>query len=126
MSRKPHEYRCSSYGIKNCDTMRKAFGWLDAHGIAYDFHDYKKLGIPEDKLRAWARIAGWEALVNRRGPTFRKLPPESKEKLDEDRAIALMREHPSLIRRPVIEAGRELLVGFEPQLLERALASHKR
>ncbi|MBL8484861.1 MAG: Spx/MgsR family RNA polymerase-binding regulatory protein, partial [Rhodocyclaceae bacterium] len=82
------------YGIKNCDTMKKAFAWLDQHGVAYEFHDYKKSGVPEAQLRDWMARAGWEALVNRRGPTFRKLPPERQSDLDAQRACDLLKEFP--------------------------------
>jgi arsenate reductase len=102
------------YGIRNCDTMKKAFAWLEANGVAYEFHDYKKEGAPPEKLRAWARQAGWEALVNSRGPTWRKIPEERKRDLDEVRALALLEKNTSAIRRPIVEAGSTLLVGFDP------------
>jgi len=101
------------YGIKNCDTMKKAFAWLDSHGIAYDFHDYKKLGADETLLKKWAAQAGWERLINTRGPSFRKLPPEKQANLTEKKAFALMLENPSMIKRPIVEAGRTLLIGFD-------------
>ncbi len=102
------------YGIRNCDTMKKAFAWLDGRGIAYDFHDYKKLGADEAVLRKWAAQAGWEKIINTRGPSFRKLPPEKQANLSEKKAFALMLENPSMIKRPIVEAGRTLLVGFDP------------
>jgi arsenate reductase len=102
------------YGIKNCDTMKKARAWLDGHGVAYAFHDYKSAGIDRARLEGWIRELGWEALLNRAGTTFRKLPEAAKEGLDERRAVALMLEQPSMIRRPVLEADGRLLVGFEP------------
>jgi arsenate reductase len=102
------------YGIKNCDTMKRAFAWLDEHGIAYAFHDYKKLGADEALLKKWAARAGWEKLINTRGPSFRKLPPEKQANLTEEKAIALMLENPSMIRRPIVESGRTLLIGFDP------------
>jgi arsenate reductase len=102
------------YGIRNCDTMKKAFAWLDARGIAYDFHDYKKLGADEALLGKWAAQAGWEKIINTRGPSFRKLPPEKQANLGEKKALALMLENPSMIKRPIVEAGRTLLVGFDP------------
>jgi arsenate reductase len=103
------------YGIKNCDTMKKARAWLDRHGVAYDFHDYKSRGIGKDKLAAWAREVGWEALLNRAGTTFRTLPDKDKEGLSEAKAIKLMLAQPSMIKRPVVELpGGKLLVGFRP------------
>ena len=102
------------YGIKNCDTMKKAFAWLESHNIAYDFHDYKKAGVPPGKLKAWAAKAGWEKLVNSRGPTWRKIPDARKAALNEARALALLEENASAIKRPVVEAGDRLLVGFDP------------
>lgn len=102
------------YGIKNCDTMKKARAWLEAHGIDYAFHDYKAAGIKPDALKAWARQVGWEVLLNRAGTTFRKLPEAQRADLNERKAIALMLEQPSLIKRPVLERGAKLLVGFKP------------
>ena len=102
------------HGIRNCDTMRKAWTWLDTHGVAYSFHDYKKLGIDEATLRRWAGVVGWEVLLNRAGTTFRALPDSDKAGLDEDKAIALMLANPSMIKRPVLESGNTLLVGFKP------------
>lgn len=101
------------YGIKNCDTMKKAFAWLDAHGIAYTFVDYKKSGAPAE-LAAWADAVGWEKLLNRAGTTFKKLPEAAKTDLDRDAALALMRAQPSMIKRPVVSAGGTLLIGFDP------------
>jgi len=109
------------YGIRNCDTMKKAFAWLEANGVAYEFHDYKKEGASPEKLRAWARQVGWEALANTRGPTWRKIPDAEKRNLDEARAIALLVRNPSAIRRPVVEAGSKLLVGFDPESFSAAL-----
>jgi arsenate reductase len=103
------------YGIRNCDTMKKARIFLDEKGIAYGFHDYKTAGIERGRLEGWARKVGWERLLNRAGTTFRKLPDEDKEGLDEAKAIALMIAQPSMIRRPVLEAGATLLVGFKPE-----------
>ena len=102
------------YGIKNCDTIKKARAWLDAQGVEYRFHDYKKLGIDEATLRRWAGVVGWEVLLNRAGTTFRALPDGDKANLDEDKAIALMVANPSMIKRPVLESGSTLLVGFKP------------
>ena len=109
------------YGIKNCDTVKKARAWLDAAGIAYAFHNYKTAGAPEAKLRAWADRLGWEALLNRAGTTFRKLPDAEKSDLDPERAIQLMLAHPSMIRRPVLERDDTLLVGFKPEAWAAAL-----
>ncbi|HVI97719.1 MAG TPA: ArsC family reductase [Sphingomonas sp.] len=102
------------YGIKNCDTMKKARAWLDAHGVAYDFHDYKAAGIEAATLRGWAGQVGWEVLLNRAGTTFRKLPDADKAGLDEAKAIALMVAQPSMIKRPVLEQAGTLTVGFAP------------
>ena len=101
------------YGIKNCDTMKKAFAWLDERKIAYEFHDYKKAGVPPGKLKAWAKQVGWEKLANTRGPTWRKIPEAKKAALDEARALALLEENASAIKRPVVERGSKLLVGFD-------------
>jgi len=110
------------YGIKNCDTMKKARAWLDGHGVAYDFHDYKTEGIAKDKLRQWSDELGWETLLNRAGTTFRKLPERDKEGLNENRALALMLAQPSMIKRPVLDlGGGKILVGFAPELYGRQL-----
>lgn len=103
------------YGIKDCDTMKKARAFLDKRGVAYDFHDYKAQGIERARLEGWAKKAGWEALLNRAGTTFRKLPDKDKAGLTERKAIALMLEQPSMIKRPVLELGRgKVMVGFKP------------
>ena len=103
------------YGIKNCDTMKKARAFLDKNGVQYAFHDYKTAGIGRARLETWTKKAGWEKLLNRSGTTFRKLPDKEKEGLTEKKAIALMLAQPSMIRRPVLElAGGKLLVGFDP------------
>ncbi len=109
------------YGIKNCDTMKKARAWLDDHGVAYDFHDYKLAGIARDKLKQWSDDVGWETLLNRAGTTFRKLPDADKTGLDEGRAMALMFDQPSMIKRPVLDLGGCLLVGFKPEQYEEAV-----
>lgn len=109
------------YGIPNCDTIRKARKWLADAGVDYDFHDYKKSGAPAAKLKSWAAETGWEALLNRSGTTFRNLRPEQKTDLTETEALALMAEHPSMIRRPVLEANGELLIGFDPQRYQQLL-----
>ena len=100
------------YGIRNCDTVKKARAWLDAHGLAYDFHDYKVAGIDEARLRGWTDELGWERLLNRAGTTFRQLPDADKIDLDADKAIALMLARPSMIRRPVLDLGGRRLAGF--------------
>ena len=103
------------YGIRNCDTMKKAFAWLDANGVVYRFHDYKKEGAKSVLLRRWIDRLGWEKLLNRAGTTFRKLPDKDKSGIDADKAARLMGEQPSMIRRPVLEAGDRLIVGFDPR-----------
>jgi arsenate reductase len=108
------------YGIKNCDTMKKARAWLDAHGVAYAFHDYKSEGIAKPKLEAWAKQAGWEVLLNRAGTTFRALSDKDKDGVTEKKAIALMAAQPSMIKRPVLESGAKLLVGFKPEIYKSA------
>jgi Spx/MgsR family transcriptional regulator len=104
------------YGIRNCDTVKKARAWLDRHGVEYRFHDYKVEGIDAARLERWCDEAGWEALLNRAGTTFRNLPPSQKESIDEKRAMTLMLAHPSIIRRPVMELNGRLVVGFKPEL----------
>jgi len=108
------------YGIKNCDTMKKARVWLDQRGVAYGFYDYKTAGIDRERLARWVAAVGWETLLNRAGTTFRKLPEADRHGLDEARAIALMLEQPSMIKRPVLETGGGLLVGFRPKQYEAA------
>ncbi|NYD91479.1 ArsC family reductase [Sphingomonas melonis] len=109
------------YGIRNCDTVKKARAWLDAAGIAYDFHDYKTQGVDRALLEGWVARLGWEVVLNRAGTTFRKLPDADKAGLDAERAVALMCAQPSMIKRPVVEAGETLLVGFKPAEWETAL-----
>ncbi len=113
------------YGIKNCDTMKKARAWLDAKGVAYDFHDYKSAGVAKEKLKGWSDKLGWETLLNRAGTTFKKLPDADKEGLTEKKALALMLAQPSMIKRPVLEAGGKLLVGFKPEIYEKDVARRK-
>jgi arsenate reductase (glutaredoxin) len=103
------------YGIKNCDTMKKARAWLDNHGVTYGFHDYKTAGIAKDRLKQWSDVVGWETLLNRAGTTFRKLPDADKEGLNERKALALMLAQPSMIKRPVLDLDEKLLVGFKPE-----------
>jgi arsenate reductase len=109
------------YGIKNCDTMKKARAWLDEHGLAYSFHDYKTAGINAATLKRWAGEVGWETLLNRAGTTFKKLPEDEKAVIDEGRALSLMQAQPSMIKRPVLEGAGTLLVGFRPETYAKAL-----
>ena len=104
------------YGIRNCDTVKKARTWLDDRGVTYDFHDYKAAGIDRARLAGWAKTVGWEKLLNRSGTTFRKLPEAEKAGIDEAKALALMETQPSLIKRPVLERGGEIVVGFKPEV----------
>jgi arsenate reductase len=113
----------SVYGIRNCDTVKKARAWLDARGVAYAFHDYKVAGIDEARLRGWAGELGWDRLLNRAGTTFRKLPDAEKQDLDEDKAVALMLAQPSMIKRPVLDLGGRRLVGFREAEWADALRS---
>ena len=110
------------YGIKNCDTMKTARSWLDAHGIAYAFHDYKAEGIDRARLERWVKDVGWEIVLNRAGTTFRKLDDADKADLDAKKAIALMMAQPSMIKRPVLEfsGSKKILVGFKPDLYANA------
>jgi arsenate reductase (glutaredoxin) len=101
------------YGIPNCDTVKKARAWLDAHGIAYAFHDYKKAGVPADRLQAWCKSDGFERVLNRAGTTFRKLSDADKSGLDQTRALALMTTHASTIKRPIVEHADGVLIGFD-------------
>jgi Spx/MgsR family transcriptional regulator len=114
------------YGIRNCDTMKKAFAWLEKHGVAYDFHDYKKAGVAKAKLASWCRSAGWETVLNRAGPTFRKLPDADKQNLAQDKAIALMIGNPSMIKRPVLEADDKVEIGFKPERYAALLGAARR
>ena len=111
------------YGIPNCDTVRKARKWMDASGLDYAFHDYKKEGVDEGDLARWADRCGWEVLLNRRGTTFRKLADADKADMTRDKAIALMLQHPSMIKRPVLETddGARVLVGFAESEWENLL-----
>jgi len=110
------------HGIKNCDTMKKAFAWLDDHGVQYTFHDYKAAGIDKASLEKWCKAMGWEVVLNRAGTTFRKLPESEREGLTEKKATALMLTQPSMIKRPVLDlGGGNLLVGFRPDAYAAAL-----
>ena len=108
------------YGIPNCDTVKKARVYLDGRGVAYTFHDYKKAGIDAADLTRWAGQVGWEVLLNKAGTTFKKLPDTDKSDIDETKAIALMQANPSMIKRPVVEGGKHLLVGFKPEIYDAA------
>ncbi|MDB5407342.1 MAG: yffB [Rhodospirillales bacterium] len=108
------------YGIKACDTMKKARAWLDTHGVAYAFHDYKAQGVERGQLQRWADAVGWQTLLNRAGTTFRKLPEADKAGLDEGKAIALMLAQPSMIKRPVVDAEGGPIVGFKPEIYAKA------
>lgn len=103
------------FGIKNCDTMKKAFAWLETNGVAYEFTDYKKSGVAEAHLPDWNQRAGWEKLLNTRGLTWRKLSEEERAAVDEAKALQLMAQYPSLIKRPLLDTGSELIVGFTPE-----------
>jgi arsenate reductase len=111
------------YGIKNCDTMKKARSWLDSRDVAYEFHDYKASGIDRGRLESWAGQVGWEVLLNRAGTTFRALPEKDKEGLNQRKAIALMMAQPSMIKRPVLDLDGKLFVGFKPELYETAFGA---
>ncbi len=109
------------YGIKNCDTMKKARAWLDGHGVAYAFHDYKTAGIDAARLGRWVEALGWETVLNRAGTTFRKLPDEARQDFDAGKAIALMLAQPSMIKRPILEHPGGILAGFAPERYAQAL-----
>jgi arsenate reductase len=112
------------YGIKNCDTMKKARAWLDQHGVDYAFHDYKTAGIARERLAQWSKKVGWEMLLNRAGQTFRKLPDKDKSGINENKAIALMLAQPSMIKRPVLDmGGGKLLVGFAPEVYGKSVSA---
>jgi arsenate reductase len=111
------------YGIRNCDTMKKARAWLDKAGVEYDFHDYKSAGIERERLERWAKKVGWETLLNKAGTTFKKLPDKEKAGVTEKKAIALMLAQPSMIKRPVLDlGGGKLLVGFSPEVYAKSVA----
>lgn len=103
------------YGIKNCDTMKKALKWLDAAGLEYQFHDYRKAGVPEERLRHWLDQLGWETVLNRRGTTWRKLDQDVRDTMDSEGAVEQALANPSLIKRPILETGTVLRAGFDPQ-----------
>ncbi|MDY0884010.1 ArsC family reductase [Dongia soli] len=108
------------YGIKSCDTMKKAMSWLNDHQVDYRFHDYKIAGIDEAHLKRWCDKLGWETVLNRAGTTFRKLPDAAKQNLDRAKAISLMLDQPSMIKRPVLDLGTALLIGFKPDAYVKA------
>ena len=110
------------YGIPNCDTMKKSRRWLEANGIEYDFHDYKKLGVPEKNLKNWVKQTGWETILNKRGTTWRKLDDDLKDNIDEAAAIQVMLNNPSIIKRPILESGKLLLIGFDEDQYKRLIA----
>lgn len=110
------------YGIKACDTMKKARTWLDEHGVSYAFHDYKASAIDAASLQKWCDEHGWDKVLNRAGTTFRKLDEADKQDLDQAKAIALMLAQPSMIKRPVLDLGERTLLGFKPELYAQALA----
>jgi arsenate reductase len=109
------------FGIKNCETVKKARAWLESKGIDYAFHDYKTAGVDRKVLEAWSAQVGWETLLNKSGMTFRKLPPKETANLDEKKAITLMIAHPSAIKRPIVTGRKNLLVGFKPEIYAREL-----
>jgi arsenate reductase (glutaredoxin) len=113
------------HGIKSCDTMQKAFAWLDKHHVAYAFHDYKKSGITKAALTQWCKATGWERVLNRAGTTFRKLPDADKQNLDQEKAIALMLANPSMIKRPVLDTGGTIEIGFKPERYAAVFSAQK-
>ncbi len=122
-ARDEHDVSITIYGIKNCDTMKKARAWLDGRGVAYSFHDYKADGISKEKLQHWCDELSWHTVLNRAGTTFRKLLDADKEGLNEREAIALMLAQPSMIKRPMVEIdGGKLLAGFKPETYAKEFA----
>ena len=113
------------YGIPNCETVKKARAWLESRDVAYDFHDYKKQGVDPERLAAWVSEHGWETVLNRSGMTFRKLDPIVTRDLDARKAVALMVEHPSVIKRSIAVDGRRTLVGFKPEAYETAFGAKR-
>ena len=103
------------YGIKNCDTMKKAMRWLDEHGVDYRFHDYRKEGLDRTQLKAWEKEVGWETLLNRRGMLWRKLPETSRDSINRENALQIMQDNPAIIKRPVLDLGDRRVVGFKPE-----------
>lgn len=115
MSEQPPPNRYRIFGISNCDTMKKALAWLAEHRVAVDFVDYRKTAISVEQLADWSRRVSWQVLLNTRGTTWRRLTEEQRTDLDENRALTLIAAQPSLIKRPVIDTGDALLIGFDPQ-----------
>jgi arsenate reductase (glutaredoxin) len=113
------------YGIRNCDTMKKAFDWLKANGVAYDFHDYRAEGVDAKMVKSWCDRNGWEKVLNKASTTFKALPEADKAGLDEKKAIALMVREPTMIKRPVLVAGETITNGFKPAVYEEILASRR-
>jgi Spx/MgsR family transcriptional regulator len=114
------------YGIKNCDTMKKARAWLNSHGVEYKFHDYKTAGIEREQIERWAKKVGWETLLNRAGTTFKKMPDKDKDGVTEKKAVALMLAQPSMIKRPVLDlGGGKLLVGFKPEIYAASVPARR-
>jgi len=113
------------YGIKNCDTMKKAWTWLDKQGVEYTLHDYKVAGVDRALLEKWCKAVGWETVLNKAGTTFRKLPDADKDNLSERKAIALMLAQPSMIKRPILEHGKQVLAGFKPDLYADCFAKKR-
>jgi arsenate reductase len=113
------------YGIPNCETVKKARAWLEAHGIDHDFHDYKKQGVDRALLEKWVAEHGWEAVLNRAGMTFRKLDPKVTRDLDARKAVSLMIDHPSAIKRPIVVDGKRTFVGFKPEAYEAAFGARR-
>ena len=109
------------YGIKACDTMKKARVWLETAGVAHEFHDYKVRGIDRARLEAWVKELGWETVLNRAGTTFRKLPEAERQGVDAGRAVDLMLAQPSMIKRPILDLGERRIVGFRPEVYAAAL-----
>jgi arsenate reductase len=103
------------YGIRNCDTMKKAMRWLDVHRVDYRFHDYRKQGLDRRTLEVWEKELGWEALLNRRGQLWRKLPPSVRDGIDRGSALKLMTENPSIVKRPLLDLGERRVLGFSPE-----------
>ena len=112
---------CVIYGIKNCDTMKKAFAWLESQGVAYEFVEYKKTGVVEEHLPDWNHRVGWQTLLNTRGMMWKRLSDAERTDVDEAKALALMADYPTLIKRPVTDNGKTLLVGFDPEQYEKEM-----
>lgn len=110
------------YGIPNCDSIKKARTWFEKRQIPYAFHDYKRAGIDKEKLEEWVLQVGWEPLLNKSGTTFRQLPDVLKQDIDGDKAVLLMAAHPSMIKRPIVEADGELIVGYDSTAYEAVTA----